>query len=711
MKKKTHCFLLCFMMSLCMAYAQKPNIWITSDFTGLKVGQPKFKNNGPNASQFNAAGDPDDYNALILYLMHANKFNTAGIVLGSDFNNRSKPAQDVLTTFNNEILPAFQHDVNIWNSPSGPGGYPSASEISSIVMGAHPQTPAFNPNKNYSNFNTLPATVKALVNELKRTKYSRQNPLYVLVWGPLTDPAIAIAHLKANNDMSALERLFIVSHWTSSFNDQFGPLNCIDGLPMNIRRKLGVPNCAEDCQACWYTHDQATKPNARYRFVDVGSAGQTGFFAGARSYFANGGLNGPRAKAFTKSVMGNLYIKSNYIHGGPDGSDAASFLVVMGNYGVKLSDFNDNGNLTVQHETAAINTLKSNTPRILEDLLEISNYGAQDGNPQTKLSFQSPTKTTFKPGEHVSVIVSVDAGSVSNIRLYMNDNFIRQENQPPYEWGGNRDDALLNIAAGTYELKAIGTTPGGTTTATKQITVSTSGSTIVHITKRNAPGFALDGGAGGADGQNIKIWEQNTANVNQQWEEISVGDGYYAYKKMNTNFCIDGGGGGANGQNVKLWNCRVDNQNQHWRKVAVGNAFRLVKRNYDNFSIDGGNGGQNGQTTLLQPSSATNGNQQWLFNAITTTKSASDALSAAKDEPYTTLAVYPNPANSQITLKWDSNGEESNILVSDFVGRFVLGATTQDDEASLDVSSLDSGVYLVTVKNGQHFETVKFIKQ
>ena len=567
MKKKISSFFLCFMMSLCMAYAQKPNIWILTDFTGLRLGEPKFKNSGPGASQFNSSSDPDDYAALIMYLMNANKFNTVGIVLGSDFNGRKIKTQNVITSFNNEILPAYRNDVRFWNSPNGPGGYPTANELSSVVRAASTQGERYDPNKNYRNFNTLPGTVKALVNELKSTNYTKQNPLYVLVWGPLTEVAIAVDHLKANNNKAALDRLFIVSHWTSSFNAQFGQLKCIDGLSMTIRKKFGVPNCGEDCQACWYTHDQATKPNAGYRFVDVGSIGQRGIVDGSGSYFSNGGINGPKARAFKRSVMGDLFIKSNFLKGRPDGSDAATFYVILGNHGVKLSDYNSNGNLTAQHEAAASSIFKRNASNMLDELLEISNNGVQDGNPQTRISFQSPTKTNFKTGDNLSVTVSVDAGSVSNIRLYLNDVFVRQENLAPYKWGGNKDAALLNLAAGGYELKAVGTSAGGTTTtATMQITVS----------------------------------------------------------------------------------------------------------------------GQN--------------------NA----RSTNDGLSAAT---YSTLQVYPNPSESHITLRWDANGEESNILVSDFVGRLVLGTTTQDDEASLDISTLDNGVYLVTVKNGQHFETVKFIKR
>lgn len=142
---------------------------------------------------------------------------------------------------------------------------------------------------------------------------------------------------------------------------------------------------------------------------------------------------------------------------------------------------------------------------------------------------------------------------------------------------------------------------------------NTGGSSVVHITKRNAADFAIDGG--GADpvnGQNVYLWGQNTNNVNQQWIEISRGDGYYSYQKQGTNYCIDGGVNGANRQNVYLWVCSDNNQNQHWQKINTDSGFfKLIKRNASGFALDGGNGGANSQNIQLHNSSSTSHNLQW----------------------------------------------------------------------------------------------------
>nr|MBX2849414.1 RICIN domain-containing protein [Acidiferrobacterales bacterium] len=135
---------------------------------------------------------------------------------------------------------------------------------------------------------------------------------------------------------------------------------------------------------------------------------------------------------------------------------------------------------------------------------------------------------------------------------------------------------------------------------------------VVHIKKRNAQGFAIDGGKGAANAQNVYLWTENVNNVNQQWIEIDRGNGYYSYQKQGTDYCIDGNNGGENRQNVYLWLCSDNNQNQHWQKVSTNSGFfKLVKRNAPGFALDGGSNGENGQNVQLYDASNTSHNLQW----------------------------------------------------------------------------------------------------
>ena len=97
--------------------------------------------------------------------------------------------------------------------------------------------------------------------------------------------------------------------------------------------------------------------------------------------------------------------------------------------------------------------------------------------------------------------------------------------------------------------------------------------------------------------------------------EIDRGNGFYSYQKLDTDYCMDGGSGGANGQNIYLWLCSDSNQNQHWKKVNVGGGnYLLEKRNAPDYAIDGGRGGAEGQNVYLWSRSTTNQNQHWRFD-------------------------------------------------------------------------------------------------
>lgn len=140
---------------------------------------------------------------------------------------------------------------------------------------------------------------------------------------------------------------------------------------------------------------------------------------------------------------------------------------------------------------------------------------------------------------------------------------------------------------------------------------------VVHIRKRSAQAFAIDGAGGAQNGQSVYLWGQNQNNPNQQWVEIDRGNGYYSYQKQGTNHCLDGGKGGANRQDLYLWQCSANNQNQHWQKLSTNTGFfQLRKRNASGFAIDGGSNGANGQNVSLYDSSNPSHNLQWSITPI-----------------------------------------------------------------------------------------------
>ena len=144
-------------------------------------------------------------------------------------------------------------------------------------------------------------------------------------------------------------------------------------------------------------------------------------------------------------------------------------------------------------------------------------------------------------------------------------------------------------------------------------TPTTQNRTLVHITKRNAPGFAIDGNNGGSNGQDVTLSASNTSDEGQLWVEIDRGNGFYSYEKYGTNYSLDGGKDGATRQNVYIWQTSATNQNQQWRKEPQGDGgFKLIKRNATGFAINGGSGGAEGRSVNMWSSASTNQNLQWL---------------------------------------------------------------------------------------------------
>lgn len=234
------------------------------------------------------------------------------------------------------------------------------------------------------------------------------------------------------------------------------------------------------------------------------------------------------------------------------------------------------------------------------------------------------------------------------------------------------------------------------------ITEASGGSNVVHITKRNAPEYAMDGGNGASDGQDVYLWSANANNTNQQWVEIDRGDGYYSYQKQGTNHCMDGGNGGANSQNVYIWTCADNNQNQHWRKVDVGSGYyRLEKRNAPGFSINGGSGGADGQSINLWNSSSSSTNLHWGISTVNTAKS-SDAKEIDSVESF---KLYPNPVKDNILLSIPVN----SISIIDITGRVIK--SFNEETKKINVSDLPSGIYIFKGFNSEDKPLVRrFLK-
>ena len=95
------------------------------------------------------------------------------------------------------------------------------------------------------------------------------------------------------------------------------------------------------------------------------------------------------------------------------------------------------------------------------------------------------------------------------------------------------------------------------------------GNDFYSFRKRNT-NHCLDGGNGGANNQAVILFECSDSNHNQHWKKIKVGqkvNGLWTYRLQKRNasgYSIDGGNGGAREQELILYNSDSTNKNQQW---------------------------------------------------------------------------------------------------------------------------------------------------
>ncbi|MEP5340958.1 MAG: T9SS type A sorting domain-containing protein [Algibacter sp.] len=244
---------------------------------------------------------------------------------------------------------------------------------------------------------------------------------------------------------------------------------------------------------------------------------------------------------------------------------------------------------------------------------------------------------------------------------------------------------------------------------------STSSGGDFKLVKRNSTGFAINGGGtnSGLNGRSVKLYTNITHN-NLTWTEISRGGGYYSYEKLNSGYCMDGGSGGANAQNVTMQVCDASDNDQQWEKIDAGNGhYRLQKRG-TNFSLDGGNGGLSNQNVYLWTSSSTNQNQQWRFDDVSTAKKSELKIDTEQlEDNLDALSVFPNPVENNLNIKLSGNyDQETAIALYAINGQKVIETkpNKEEKEVNLDLSKLNSGIYILKVNSKTQNLTKKIIK-
>lgn len=77
----------------------------------------------------------------------------------------------------------------------------------------------------------------------------------------------------------------------------------------------------------------------------------------------------------------------------------------------------------------------------------------------------------------------------------------------------------------------------------------------------------------------------------------------------------------------------------------------------------------------------------------------------------TGFSLYPNPAQTEITLLFESENSKS-ITISDLSGKVIFSSNSELTEEHIDINSFTDGIYQITIKSENNpSKTTKFIKQ
>jgi uncharacterized repeat protein (TIGR01451 family) len=95
---------------------------------------------------------------------------------------------------------------------------------------------------------------------------------------------------------------------------------------------------------------------------------------------------------------------------------------------------------------------------------------------------------------------------------------------------------------------------------------------------------------------------------------------------------------------------------------------------------------------------------------VTNTVSTSVAPLGVNESAFEAMVVYPNPATDEITVEWGTSISNWSYVIFDIHGKQILAnEVTRQTQSTIDVSRLQSGMYLLKINSESHSLTRKLI--
>lgn len=323
--------------------ANKPIVWIYTDMSDKTIP-------GPNKE--GTLNDPDDISAMAGYLLLADCFDTRGIVVASTHRGGHKESGNQADWANKFLGSAYEADlVNLRKV------YPDfPTKVTFTESCIKKSSERFNYRNDYSKEIDKYTTVYSLLKLIETEK----DTVNVLCWGSLTEPAILVNACLNSGKSDLLKKVRFIGHWTDSSLHQGSSEH-----PEN------VANCREDAAACSYIKAMAAEGKIQY--YECGAIGQHGIVSGSpkgKEYFSK----------FYKSNLGKIFATGKYAFNTVDDSDCATYYVLLGTFGVSLSDIASDGSNSPEIEKKNEMKFYDNALKIRNELLKRSDIAAGINN-------------------------------------------------------------------------------------------------------------------------------------------------------------------------------------------------------------------------------------------------------------------------------------------------------------------------------------------
>lgn len=321
-------------------------------------------------------------------------------------------------------------------------------------------------------------------------------------------------------------------------------------------------------------------------------------------------------------------------------------------------------------------------------IFELEVYGTS-GTPPT-VSITSPANgTAYTAPASVTInATAADAdGTVSSVAFYNGGTLLGTDNTSPYSY------TWSNVAAGSYSLTAVATDNSGMSTTSAAVAIVVNGGTNLALNKTTTVSSTEAVGTPGSaavDGSLTTRWA--SAFSDPQWIYVDLGASYTISRVKIT------------------WEAAYGKDYQI-QVSANASTWTTIKTVTGNTTLVNDHTGLSGTGRYIRIYGTARGTA-WGYSIYELEVYGAAAKSGNLSEPSLEnteiFSIYPVPVKDVLQIQ--SKGELGEVMIYDLSGRLKMNKIVSGTNASVNVSNLKSGFYIVKVKIDNEVYIKKIVK-